>query len=69
MFINILTFSYKSDPQNQLERPYMMLKLWYMSIFIFIENTTDVLHLGTSNKTVGFKDIAIFIAKIIQEYW
>lgn len=46
-----------------------MLKLWYMSIFILIENTTDVLHLGVSNKTVGFKDIAIFIAKIIQEYW
>lgn len=41
---------YKAEPKNQLERNfYMMRKLWYMSIFILTENTTDVLHLGKSN--------------------
>ena len=34
-----------------------------MSIFILTENTTDVLHLGKSNKTVGFKDNVILFSK------
>lgn len=50
MLINILTFIYKAESKNQLERNfYMMRKLWYMSIFILTENTTDVPHLGKSN--------------------
>lgn len=33
-----------------------------MSVFILTENSTDILHLGKSNKTVGFNGNAILLS-------